>query len=46
MIRKYLLPLLAVAGFCFAIFTVVSGSKATVPAPAVAEPATTPHPQL
>src|SRR5258708_2324109 len=43
MIRKFLLPALAVAGLGAAIFTVVSGSRATVPAPAVADPAQPPY---
>jgi RND family efflux transporter MFP subunit len=44
MIRKILIPALAVAGLGIAIFTVVSGSKATVPAPPVADPAQSPYP--
>src|SRR5215475_1532041 len=44
MIRKILVPALAVAGLGFAIFTVVSGSKATVPAPPVTDPAQSPYP--
>ncbi len=44
MIRKYVLPvLLAAAGVGVAIFTVVSGSRATVPAPPVADPARPPY---
>jgi RND family efflux transporter MFP subunit len=43
MIRKYVLPALAVAGLGVAIFTVVAGSRATVPAPAVADPAQPPY---
>jgi HlyD family secretion protein len=43
MIRKFLLPALAVVGLGVAIFTVVAGSKATVPAPAVADPARPPY---
>jgi HlyD family secretion protein len=39
---KWLLPLLAIAGFLFASYTVVSGSKSTPVAPAVAEPAFAP----
>jgi HlyD family secretion protein len=39
---KFLLPLLAIAGFLFASYTVVSGSKPTPVAPAVAEPASAP----
>ena len=43
MIRKFVLPALAVVGLTVAIFTVVVGSKATVPAPAVADPAQPPY---
>jgi len=43
MIRKFVLPALAVVGLGVAIFTVVVGSKATVPAPAVADPARPPY---
>jgi HlyD family secretion protein len=43
MIRKFVLPALAVVGLGVAIFTVVTGSKATVPAPAVADPARPPY---
>jgi len=39
---KFLLPLLAIAGFLFASYTVVRGSKPTPVAPAVAEPASAP----
>lgn len=39
---KFLLPLLAVAGFLFASYTVVRGSKPMPVAPAVAEPASAP----
>jgi RND family efflux transporter MFP subunit len=42
-IRKIVLPLLAIVGLGIAIFTVVSGSKATMPAPAVADPAQSPY---
>jgi len=43
MIRKFVLPALAVVGLTVAIFTVVVGSKATVSAPAVADPAQHPY---
>jgi RND family efflux transporter MFP subunit len=43
MIRKFVLPGLAVVGLGVAIFTVIAGSKATVPAPAVADPAQPPY---
>jgi HlyD family secretion protein len=39
---KFLLPFLAIAGFLFASYTVVRGSKPTPVAPAVAEPASAP----
>jgi HlyD family secretion protein len=39
---KYTLPILAVAGFLFASYTVVSSNKPTPIAPAVAEPAAAP----
>src|SRR4030095_11099758 len=43
MIRKFVLTALAVIGLGVAIFTVIAGSKATVPAPAVADPAQPPY---
>ena len=42
MIRKYILPLLAVAGLALAIFVVVQGSKAVPAAEPVAPPASSP----
>ena len=39
---KYLLPILAAAGFVFAIYTVIKGNKPIPVAPAVAEPAAAP----
>ncbi|NOT83477.1 MAG: HlyD family efflux transporter periplasmic adaptor subunit [Methylococcaceae bacterium] len=42
MITKYLLPLLAIIGFLFASYTVVSSNKPLPVAPAVAEPASAP----
>lgn len=42
MIRKYLLPLLAAVGVIFAVFTVVSGSKPTIPAQPVTQPSAAP----
>jgi multidrug efflux pump subunit AcrA (membrane-fusion protein) len=42
MIRKYVIPLLAIAGLAFALWTVVEGSKPVPVAPPVAEPAQTP----
>jgi hypothetical protein len=39
---KYILPILAAAGFAFASYTVVSGNKPIPVAPAVAEPASAP----
>ena len=43
MIRKYLIPILAVAGIGFGIVTVVRGNKVTPPAPPVAEPSKAPY---
>jgi len=43
MIRKYLIPILAVAGIGFGIATVIKGNKVIPPAPPVAEPARTPY---
>ncbi|MCY2959336.1 MAG: efflux RND transporter periplasmic adaptor subunit [Planctomycetota bacterium] len=42
MILKYVLPLLAILGFAFAVHTVAQGSKPVVPAKPVAEPARSP----
>lgn len=42
MILKYLLPLLALVGFVFAVRTVAQGAKPVVPAKPVAEPARAP----
>lgn len=42
MIRKYLLPVLAVLGLGFAVLTVVSGSKTIPPAPPFVDPAAPP----
>lgn len=42
MIRKYFLPILALAGLAFAIQTVAAGSKPVAVAPPVADPAPTP----
>jgi HlyD family secretion protein len=42
MFRKYLIPVLAVAGIAFAINSVVVGSRELPPAPAVAPPARAP----
>ncbi len=44
MIRKYVIPALAVLGVVFAIRTVVTGSKPVVPAPPVAMPSESPFP--
>src|SRR5215469_13247137 len=43
MIRKYIIPILAVAGIGFGIVTVVRGNKVNPPAPAVAEPSKAPY---
>jgi len=42
MIIKYLLPVLALLGFAFAVHTVAQGAKPVVPAKPVAEPARSP----
>lgn len=42
MIRKYLIPLMAIAGILFAIRTVMAGAKPVIPAPPVDEPARAP----
>src|SRR5262249_24814908 len=46
MIRKYFLPLLAVLGVIFALWTVVSGSRPVPAAEPVAQPATAPFPSF
>ncbi len=43
MIRKYLLPLLAVAGVGVGIYAAVRSARTTTPAPAVAEPSESPY---
>ena len=43
MIRKYVIPILAVAGIGFGVATVVQGNKAIPPAPPVAKPAQAPY---
>src|SRR5262249_41037494 len=43
MIRKFVLPALAVVGLGVALFTVVAGNRATAPAPPVADPAQAPY---
>jgi len=43
MIRRYLLPVLAVAGFCFAVAMVVKGSKTLPPALPVSEAPQSPY---
>jgi multidrug efflux pump subunit AcrA (membrane-fusion protein) len=43
MIRKFLLPIAALCGVLFAVYTVVSGQKQLPPAPPVAEPASVPY---
>jgi HlyD family secretion protein len=40
---RFILPVLAIAGLLFATYTVVSGSKPTPVAPAVAEPSSAPY---
>lgn len=44
MISKYLLPLLAITGFLFGVYSVVHGNQPTPVAPAVAPPAQAPFP--
>ena len=44
MLPKYTLPVLAVAGFAFGIFSVLNGNKPVPVAPAVVEPADAPFP--
>ena len=39
---KYTLPLLAIAGIAFAVFTVINSNRPTPIAPAVTEPASAP----
>src|SRR5215217_4912898 len=43
MIRKYVLPIVALCGVLFAVFTVVNGQKQLPPAPPVAQPANAPY---
>ncbi|HUK80993.1 MAG TPA: efflux RND transporter periplasmic adaptor subunit [Verrucomicrobiae bacterium] len=43
MIRKYVIPIIAVAGIGFGVITVVKGNKTNPPAPPVAEPAKAPY---
>jgi multidrug resistance efflux pump len=45
MIRKYLLPVVAVAGLAFAIWMVKQAAKPVIPAKPVAEPARSPFPK-
>jgi len=44
MIRKYLIPILAVAGIGFGIVMVARGNKTNPPAPPVAQPSQSPYP--
>lgn len=44
MIRKYLIPILAVAGIGFGIVMVARGNKTNPPAPPVAQPSRSPYP--
>lgn len=43
MFRKYIIPLVALAGVAFAVFTVVRGDKTPPPAPPVSEAAQSPY---
>ena len=45
MIRKYLLPVLAIAGLAFAIWTAIQGAKTQPPASPVSEPPRSPFPK-
>jgi multidrug efflux pump subunit AcrA (membrane-fusion protein) len=45
MIRKYLLPVLAIAGLVFAIWTAIQGAKTQPPARPVSEPPRSPFPK-
>jgi len=45
MIRKYLLPVLAIAGLAFAIWTAVQGAKTQPPARPVSDPPRSPFPK-
>jgi multidrug efflux pump subunit AcrA (membrane-fusion protein) len=43
MIRKFILPLLALCGVLFAVYTVIAGQRQLPPAPPVAQPANAPY---
>ena len=43
MIRKYIIPLVAVAGVLFAIWTALQSAKPVAPAKPIAEPARSPY---
>lgn len=43
MIRKYIIPLIAVAGVLFAVWTALQSAKPVVPAKPIAEPARSPY---
>jgi HlyD family secretion protein len=45
MIRKYLLPLLSIAGGLFAVWMTIQAAKPVIPAPPVADPPQPPYPQ-
>ncbi len=45
MIRKYLLPVLAIAGLAFAIWTAIQGAKTQPPAKPVSDPPRSPFPK-
>ncbi len=45
MIRKYLLPVLAIAGLAFAIWTAIQGAKTQPPARSVSDPPRSPFPK-
>src|SRR5579859_5278698 len=44
MFRKYIVPLVALAGVAFAIFTVIRGDKTRPPVPPVSDAAQSPYP--
>ena len=43
MIRKYIIPLVAIAGVLFAVWTALQSARPVVPAKPIAEPARSPY---
>src|SRR5690349_6228512 len=43
MINKYIIPLLAIAGVAFAVYTVIAGNRVQPPAQPVAQPSDSPY---